>query len=138
MEDWIKDIYMNTSEIKPLSDAMLSVGQAYSIRDDILDIENDIKGKQKKIVYILAVQNTDEAQSKKLNEIYHKENITKNDIEEVKDIFNKTNALMIAEHLAKNLVEQARNYLKNIYPDLNKKQKVFFNIFSDFVHLREF
>ena len=45
---------------------------------------------------------------------------------------------MIAEHLAKNLVEQARNYLKNIYPDLNKKQKVFFNIFSDFVHLREF
>ncbi len=125
-------------QIKPLSEAMLSVGQAYSIRDDILDIENDIKGKQKKIIYILAVQNTDEAQSKKLNEIYHKENITKNDIEEVKDIFNKTNALMIAEHLAKNLVEQARNYLKNIYPDLNKKQKVFFNIFSDFVHLREF
>ncbi|TKJ21378.1 MAG: hypothetical protein CEE43_09550 [Promethearchaeota archaeon Loki_b32] len=125
-------------QIKPLSEAMLSIGQAYSIRDDILDLEDDIKGKQKKIVYILAVQNTDEAQSKRLNELYHKEEITKNDIEEVKDIFNKTNALMIAEHLAKNLVEQARNHLKNIYPDLNKKQKVFFNIFSDFVHLREY
>lgn len=125
-------------QIKPLSEAMLSIGQAHSIRDDILDLEDDIKGKQKKIVYILAVQNTDEDQSKRLNEIYHKEKITKNDIEEVKDIFNKTNALMIAEQLAKNLVEQARNYLKNIYPDLNKKQKVFFNIFSDFVHLREY
>ena len=125
-------------QIKPLSEAMLSVGQAHSIRDDILDLEDDIKGKQKKIVYILAVQNTDEAQSKRLNELYHKEKITKNDIEEVKDIFNKTNALRIAEQLAKNLVEQARNYLKNIYPDLNKKQKVFFNIFSDFVHLREY
>ncbi len=125
-------------QIKPLSEAMLNTGQAHSIRDDILDLEDDIKGKQKKIVYILAVQNTDEAQSKRLNEIYHKEKITKNDIEEVKDIFNKTNALMIAEQLAKNLVEQARNHLKNIYPDLNKKQKVFFNIFSDFVHLREY
>ncbi|MFW9987385.1 MAG: polyprenyl synthetase family protein [Candidatus Odinarchaeota archaeon] len=125
-------------QIKPLSDAMLGIGQAHSIRDDILDLENDIKMKQKKIIYILAVQNTDENQSKRLNEIYHKENITKKDLEEVKDIFTKTNALMIADHLAKNLGEQARSYLKNIYPDLNKAQKVFFNIFSDFVHLREF
>ncbi|MCK4380060.1 MAG: polyprenyl synthetase family protein [Candidatus Lokiarchaeota archaeon] len=125
-------------QIKPLSESMLMVGQAHSIRDDILDLEDDIKKKQKKIIYILAVQNTDEDQSKRLNDIYHKENITKNDIEEVKDIFTKTNALMIAEHLAKNLVEQARNCLKDIYPDLNKAQKVFFNIFSDFVYLREF
>ena len=125
-------------QIKPLSDAMLSIGQAHSIRDDILDLEDDIKRKQKKIIYILAVQNTDEEQSKILNELYHKEDLTKNDIEEVKDIFTKTNALMIAEHLAKNLSEQARNYLKDIYPDLNKAQKVFFNIFSDFVYLREY
>ena len=52
--------------------------------------------------------------------------LTKNDISEVKDIFIKTNALMIAEHLAKNLVEQSKNRLKDIYPDLNKKQKEFF------------
>ncbi len=125
-------------QIKPLSDAMLGIGQAHSIRDDILDLESDIKMKQKKIIYILAVQNTDEDQSKRLNELYHKENITKKDVEEVKDIFTKTNALMIADHLAKNLGEQARSQLKNIYPDLNKAQKVFFNIFSDFVYLREF
>ena len=125
-------------QIKPLSEAMLIIGQAHSIRDDILDLEDDIKKKQKKIIYILAVQNTDEEQSKRLNDIYHKEIITKIDIEEVKDIFTKTNALVIAEQLAKNLVEQARNYLKDIYPDLNKAQKVFFKIFSDFVYLREY
>ncbi|MFX1594020.1 MAG: polyprenyl synthetase family protein [Promethearchaeota archaeon] len=124
-------------QIEPLSDAMLNIGQAYSIRDDILDLEEDIKGKKKKIVYILAVQNTDEDQSKRLNEIFHKEDLTKNDVNEVKDIFTKTNALMIAEHLATNLVEQSRNSLKDIYPDLNKEQKIFFNEFSDFVHLRE-
>ncbi|MFW9999533.1 MAG: polyprenyl synthetase family protein [Candidatus Hodarchaeota archaeon] len=125
-------------QIKPLSDAMLSIGQAHSIRDDLLDLEEDIKGKKKKIVYILAVQNTDEDQSKRINEIYHKEKLTKNEIEEVKDIFNKTNALMIAEHLAKNLVEQSKNSLKNIYPDLNKEQKRFFSEFSDFVFQREY
>ncbi len=125
-------------QIKPLSDAMLQIGQAHSIRDDILDLEDDIKGKQRKIIYILAVQNTDEEQSKRLNEIYHKNKLTKNDLDEVKDIFTKTNALMIAEHLAKNLLEQARNYLRDIYPDLNRKEKVFFNIFSDFVYFREY
>ncbi len=125
-------------QIKPLSDAMLSIGQAHAIRDDILDIENDIKGKQKKIIYILAVQNTDEDQSKRLNELFHKDNLVKNDIEEVKDIFTKTNALMIAEHLARNFIEQSKSNLKDIYPDLNKQEKLFFNEFSDFVYLREY
>ncbi|MFX1417777.1 MAG: polyprenyl synthetase family protein [Promethearchaeota archaeon] len=125
-------------QIKPLSEAMLRIGQAHSIRDDILDLDDDIKAKQKKIIYILAISNTDENQSKRLNEIYHKENLTKSDINEVKDIFTKTNALKIAEHLAKNLLEQSRNYLRDIYPDLNRKEKVFFNIFSDFVYFREY
>jgi len=125
-------------QIKPLSDAMLSIGQAHAIRDDILDLEDDIKSKKKKIVYILAVQNTDETQSRSLNEIFHKDELTKNDIKEVQDIFVKTNAVKIAEHLARNLVEQSKNYLKDIYPDLNKKQKVFFNEFSDFIFGREY
>ena len=73
-----------------------------------------------------------------MNEIYHKDKLTKNDVDEVKDIFNKTNTLMIAEHLAKNLVEQSKNNLKDIYPDLNKEQKIFFNEFSEFVIQREY
>ncbi len=125
-------------QIKPLSDSMLKIGQAHAIRDDLLDLEEDIKGKQRKIVYILAVQNTDEEQSKRLNELYYKENLTKNDVKEVEDIFTKTNALMIADHLAKNLIEQAKSSLKDIYPDLNRDQKMFFHEFSDFVYSREF
>ncbi|MFW9880545.1 MAG: polyprenyl synthetase family protein [Candidatus Thorarchaeota archaeon] len=126
-------------QIKPLSDALLSIGQAHAIRDDIIDLEDDIKAKNRsKIVYILAVQTTDENQSKVLNEIYHQDILTRNDIKEVKNIFTETNALIIAEHLAKNLVEQAKNKLKDIYPDLNKEQKIFFNEFSDFVYEREF
>ncbi|MFX0035577.1 MAG: polyprenyl synthetase family protein [Candidatus Hermodarchaeota archaeon] len=125
-------------QIKPLSDAMLSIGQAHAIRDDLLDLKNDIKTKKKKIVYILAVQNTDEQQSKQLNELFHKSNLTKNDVNEIEDIFIKTNALTIAEHLAKNLLEQAKNYLKDIYPDLNREQKKFFNEFSDFVFQRDY
>ncbi|MHA2326004.1 MAG: hypothetical protein ACXACB_11425, partial [Promethearchaeota archaeon] len=99
----------------------------------------DIKSKNRsKIIYILAFQNTDEDQSKLLNEIYRKDILTKNDVNNVKDMFIKTNALLIAEHLAKNLVEQAKNSLKDIYPDLNKVQKNFFNEFSDFVFDRKF
>ena len=126
-------------QIKPLSDALLSIGQAHAIRDDIIDLTEDIKSKNRsKIIYILAVNNTDENQSKILNEIYRKETLTNNDVKSVKDIFTQTNALIIAEHLAKNLVSQAKNNLKDIYPDLNREQKIFFNEFSDFVYEREF
>ena len=38
----------------------------------------------------------------------------------------------------KNLVQEAKEYLRNIYPDLNREQKEFFNEFSDFIYLREF
>ncbi|MHA1915325.1 MAG: polyprenyl synthetase family protein [Promethearchaeota archaeon] len=126
-------------QINPLSSALLSMGQAHAIRDDIIDLDDDIRAKNRsKIVYILAVQNTDEDQSKILNELYHKDSLTKTDIKQVKDIYNETNALLIAEHLAKNLMEQAKSSLKEIYPDLNKKQKTFFNEFTDFVYDREF
>ena len=126
-------------QIKPLSEALLSIGQAHAIRDDIIDLTEDIKSKNRsKIIYILAVNNTDENQSKILNEIYRKETLTNNDVKSVKDIFTQTNALIIAEHLAKNLVSQAKNNLKDIYPDLNREQKIFFNEFSDFVYEREF
>ena len=126
-------------QIKPLSDAMLKIGQAYAIRDDILDLEHDIKRQKKKFVYILAGQNTDEEQSKVLNEIFRKTPpLNKEDINKVADIFTQTNALIIAEQFAKNLIEQAKNNLKDIYPDLNKSQKAFFNEFSDYIYLREF
>lgn len=125
-------------QIDPLSEAMIRIGQAYAIRDDILDVDDDIKAKKKKIVYIFAVQNTDEEQSRILNEIFHKEEISKTDVKDVKDIFADTHALIIAEHFSKNLVAQAKNYLKDIYPDLNKDQKIFFNEFSDYIYLRDF
>ncbi|TFG25391.1 MAG: hypothetical protein EU532_11705 [Promethearchaeota archaeon] len=125
-------------QIKPLSEAMIRIGQAHAIRDDILDLEGDIKDRKKKFLYILAVQNTDEAQSKIINDIYRKPALTKNDINEVKRIFAETNATVIAEHFSKNLVQEAKGYLRDIYPDLNREQKEFFNEFSDFIYLREF
>ena len=125
-------------QIEPLSKAMNLMGQAFAIRDDIIDIKRDIKARKKKIIYIFAVQNTDEEQSKILNEIYHLENISKNDVKSVETIFTETNAIIIAEHFSKNLVSQAKASLKTIYPDLNKNQKTFFNEFSDFMYMRDF
>ena len=125
-------------QIKPLGEAMLRIGQAYAIRDDILDLRDDIKNKKKKFIYILAIQNTDEVQSKRLNDLFRKEKLTKNDVQEVEVIFAETHALIIAEQFSKNLVKQSKNYLNDIYPDLNKEQKVFFDKFSDFIYMREF
>jgi len=114
------------------------IGQAFAIRDDIIDVKRDIKARKKKIVYIFAVQNTDEEQSKTLNEIYHLDELNKNDVKTVETIFTDTNAIVIAEHFSKNLISQAKASLKDIYPDLNKDQKTFFNEFSDFMYMREF
>lgn len=125
-------------QINPLSNAMNLMGQAFAIRDDIIDLKGDIKARKKKIVYIFAVQNTDENQSKTLNEIYHLEELSKNDVKTVETIFTETNAVIIAEHFSKNLISQAKASLKDIYPDLNKDQKIFFNEFSDFMYMREF
>ncbi|MFX0178344.1 MAG: polyprenyl synthetase family protein [Candidatus Hodarchaeota archaeon] len=125
-------------QIEPLSQAMSRIGQAHAIRDDILDMKDDIKNKKKKVIYIFAVQNTDEEQSRILNEIYRKDELNKNDIKDVMQIFAETNAIIIAEHFSKNLIAQAKSYLQNIYPDLNKEQKVFFNEFSDYIYMRDF
>lgn len=125
-------------QINPLGDAMLRIGQAYAIRDDILDMLSDIEAKKKKILYILAVQNTDEEQSRELNEIYHMKELSKSDVKRVAGIFAETNAIIIAEHFSKNLIAQAKQYLNEIYPDLNKNQKMFFNEFSDYIYMRDF
>jgi len=128
----------NHYQINPLSKAMNFMGQAFAIRDDMIDLISDIKAKKKKIIYIFAVQNTDEEQSKTLNEIYHLENLTKTDVKTVETIFIDTNAVIIAEHFSKNLINQAKEALKDIYPDLNRDQKTFFNEFSDYIYMRRF
>lgn len=125
-------------QINPLSKAMNLMGQAFAIRDDMIDLANDIKARKKKIIYIFAVQNTDEEQSKTLNEIYHLNKLSKNDVKTVESIFTETNAVIIAEHFSKNLINQAKASLKDIYPDLNKNQKTFFNEFSDYMYMRSF
>jgi len=128
----------NHYQINPLSKAMNLMGQAFAIRDDMIDIVSDIKARKKKIIYIFAVQNTDEEQSKILNEIYHLDELSRNDVKTVETIFTETNAVIIAEHFSKNLINQAKEFLKNIYPDLNKNQKTFFNEFSDYMYMRDF
>lgn len=128
----------NHYQINPLSKAINLMGQAFAIRDDIIDLTSDIKARKKKIIYIFAVQNTDEEQSKTLNEIYHLKELSKNDVKIVETIFTDTNAVIIAEHFSKNLISQAKASLRDIYPDLNKDQKTFFNEFSDFMYMRSF
>jgi len=125
-------------QINPLSKAMNLMGQAFAIRDDMIDLASDIKARKKKIIYIFAVQNTDEEQSKTLNEIYHLKELSKNDVKTVETIFTDTNAVIIAEHFSKNLINQAKASLRDIYPDLNKNQKAFFNDFSDYMYMRSF
>lgn len=120
-------------QIKPLSTAMLKIGQAYAITDDIIDVRRDIKAKNKnKFPYLLALNNIDENQSSALNKIYNKEQRDETDIETVFDIFTDTNALRIAKQFATNLVMQGKQALEEIYPDLNKDQKGFFNEFADY------
>ncbi len=113
-------------QIKPLSDFMLKLGQAYSIRDDILDLEKDIVHGEKKFPYIITIQNTSEDQQKILNELYGKPHLNKNEIKEVVNVINETKAIKIAQQFTMNLISQAKESLKKIYPGLNKKAEQFF------------
>ncbi|MFX1238783.1 MAG: polyprenyl synthetase family protein [Promethearchaeota archaeon] len=125
-------------QIQPLSEAMLKIGQAHAIRDDMLDVDEDIIQQKKKFLYIVAIQNTNEEQSNRLREIYSKtEKLKNDDVKQVKEIFEETNANIIAKHFSKNLTEQAKNDLKEVYPDLNKDQKTFFEEFSEYIYTRE-
>lgn len=125
-------------QIKHLSNAMLKIGQAHAIRDDIIDIDEDIKGgKKNKFPYLLALNNINEDQAKVLREIYNKKEKTDDDVGHVNEIFSKTNAVRIARQFSKNLANQAKQSLEQIYPDLNREQKVFFNDFADYIWERE-
>ncbi|MFO8017984.1 MAG: polyprenyl synthetase family protein [Promethearchaeia archaeon] len=119
-------------QIKPLSKAMVKMGQAYAIRDDIADMKKDIKAKEKRFLYILAVQKADEEQSK-LNEIYRKPELSNEDIQTVERIFRERQVVKVAKQFSQNLVNQAKSSLKEIYPDLNKEQIGFFNEFLDYI-----
>ncbi len=120
-------------QIQPLSEAMLKIGQAYAITDDIIDVKQDIESKNKnKFPYLLALNSIDENQANILNKVYKKESISKNDIETVYDLFNETNSLRIAKQFALNLKMQGKQILDEIYPDLNKDQKDFFIKFADY------
>ncbi len=125
-------------QIRPLSDFMLKLGQIHSIRDDILDLEKDIMHGEKKFPYIIAIQNTTEDQQKILNELYGKPDLNKNEVEEVMKIINETNALQIAQQFGLNLISQAKESLKKIYPGLNKKHEKFFMELLNFSINREF
>jgi octaprenyl-diphosphate synthase len=121
-------------QIEPLSEAMLKIGQVHTIMDDVIDITEDIKGKKKnKFPYLLTLNNINERQGKILNEIYNKSQLTESDVKQVKDIFSETNAIQIAKQFSKNLINQAQQNLEQIYPDLNKEQKDFFNEFADYI-----
>ena len=113
-------------QIKPLSDFMLKLGQAYSIRDDILDLEKDITLGDKKFPYIIAIQNTSEDQQKILNKLYGKPHLNKDEIKEIVNVINETQAIQIAQQFSMNLISQAKESLKKIYPGLNKKSEQFF------------
>jgi len=125
-------------QINHLSDAMMRTGQAYSIKDDILDLEKDIMKGEKKFPYIICVQNTDEAQQKTLNELYGRKDLSKSEVQEIINIIEQTQAMLIAEQFAMNLISQAKTSLKKIYPALNKKSEEFFNEFMDFGFKRKY
>ena len=68
----------------------------------------------KRIIYILASQNTDEEESKILNEIYRSDETSPQDIDTVLKIFKETNVIKVAEQLAINLVYEAKNLLQEM------------------------
>lgn len=125
-------------QINFLSEFMLKFGQAYSIKDDLLDLEKDIKHGEKKFPYIICIQNTNEKQQKLLNELYGKPDINKSEIEEIYGVMEENQCLLICQQFAMNLIAQAKSSLNEIYPAFNAEQEEFFNELLEFGFSRSY
>ncbi len=107
------------------------VGPAFQIRDDIIDltegkgrddIGNDIKEGKRSILVVYALERASDEEKNKLIEILNKprEETTRDDVLWVMELFKKTGAIDRASKKAENLIENAKEIIQPLPPELRE------------------
>ncbi|MCD6092426.1 MAG: polyprenyl synthetase family protein [Candidatus Aenigmarchaeota archaeon] len=123
-----------------------SLGVAFQIRDDILDISapenigkefgNDIKEGKRTLMVIHALQNANENDKKRLVEILNKHTDNIEERKEAIGIIKRYNSVEYAKGVAKKIVNESWNKIDEILPDSDAKRNL--KAFANFVIEREF
>ena len=133
----------NTNEklIKDFEEALLPLGIAFQIKDDLLGIysdsnvlgkdSNDISEYKMTILYYYAYNSE---YKKDLLKIYGKEKLTNSDIEKVRDIFNKSGAYQKSYDYMNSLFKEYNDKLNKI--NISKEYKDMLHGFADFLEIR--
>jgi len=128
-------------QLKALEQYARSIGIAFQIHDDIMDISKlmnkgrepgtDLKRGNKTLIIIKALQNSNANQKKFLLKVLGKNKATNAEIESSIKIIKNTGALDYTTNYANKIIVKAKKYLKE--SNLNKHGFKFFNNFADYV-----
>ena len=131
----------NEKLIKEFEEALLPLGIAFQIKDDILGIysdsnilgkdSNDISEFKMTILYYYAYNSE---YKKDLLKIYGKDKLTNSDIEKVRDIFNKSGAYQKSYDYMNSLFKEYIEKLNKI--NISKDYKDMLYGFADFLEIR--
>ncbi len=131
-------------QIKALGNFAESIGVAFQIQDDILNITNRTWGKdfgeditegKRSLMVIKVLENGSEEDKEKLLEILNLKTKNKELIEEAIKIINKYKGIEYAKNKAEKLVKEAWNKLDSCISESESKQKL--KLFADFLINRE-
>jgi len=128
-------------QLKCLSEYALKVATAFQIRDDILDISqnmnkghdigSDIKKGKNTLLIIKALELSDDKQKKIIKSKLGKENASSDEVMEIVEIIKEVGALKYAEDLSRKKSEEGKGALTKC--DLNKEAVEFFNGLADYM-----
>lgn len=135
---------VSKNKIKEFEDALLDLGIAFQIKDDILgifsdkaktgkDSHNDIY-EYKQTVLFTYVLNSD--YKNELLKYYAKKNLSKNDIITIKKIYLKSGALEYAESLLQNLRDSSRTKIQKLKFKKEEDKRIILG-FIDYLMLRD-
>lgn len=122
-----------------------SIGVAFQIQDDIMDIMcpekigkkfgNDIKEGKRTLMVIHTIQKSDDKDRKRLLEILGKHTDNMEERKDAIDILNKYGSVEYASETARNIVEKSWKDVEEIIPESESKQKM--KSFADFAITRK-
>ena len=128
-------------QIESLSNYALQAALAFQIKDDLMDISqemnkghefgSDIKQGKKNLLIIKALEFSDNKNKKIINNVLGKENASSEEINLVIELFKSTGAIDYANNLAKEKINLAKEHLKKA--ELNKESSEFFSKLADYM-----
>ncbi|MCK5289899.1 MAG: polyprenyl synthetase family protein [Candidatus Aenigmarchaeota archaeon] len=135
-------------QLKILSKYALPLGQAFQVQDDNLGLfgdeeklgkpaSSDLAEGKKTLLIIKALENAKHSEKRIINEYLGNPNITESMVKQVQDIVKSTGSLDYSVNLAKDLINESKEYLNQL-ENVNPEAKEFLEKFADYMLDREY